>query len=58
MPDVLWPEAVKHANRLRIRLPSSRINGEIQIKRWDVRTQVDYKSLLEFGTPGLAFHIL
>ena len=55
LPNSLWPEVIEHGNWLRSRLPASRINDDIPIKRWDTGARVDYKSSLEFGTTGFAF---
>ena len=53
--NYLWPEAVTHGNWLRNRLPASRINGDIPIKRWDPCSRINYAKLLEFGAPGFAY---
>lgn len=52
LPYELWGEALKHSNWLRNRSPSSRIDGEIPILRWENSARVDFKSFLDFGQPG------
>jgi len=36
-------------------MPSSRIDVDIPILRWDPATNMNFKSLLEFGQEGYAF---
>ena len=46
---------MSHSNWLRNRLPAKRINNQIPILKWNEHTVIDFKNLLEFGTPGYAF---
>ena len=55
MEKTLWGEAMHHGNRLRNRLPSDRIGGDIPILKWNPNTQIKLGSLPEFGENSFAF---
>ena len=55
LPQELWGEALRHANSLRNRLPSSRLGGDLPIFMRDSRTDVDFTHIPPFGHPGFAF---
>ena len=55
LPNSLWGEAINHANWLRNRLPSRRIDNSLPILKWNPNTFIDFASLLAFGKPGFGF---
>lgn len=54
LPPLLWGETISHANWLRNRTPSSRIDGNITIIQWNSNIAI-FKKLLSFGTQGYSF---
>ncbi len=55
LPKYLRPEAILHGNRLNNRLPASRINGNIPLKRCNPSARINYSKIFEFGAPGFAY---
>ena len=54
LPKQLWPESMKHANCIRNGVPSSKLNRQLSILKWNKNSRISYYSLLEFGAPGFA----
>ena len=55
LPASLWAEVMSHANWLRNRLPSSRIENQIPILMWNPSTSIQFSKVPLFGQPGFAF---
>ncbi len=55
LPQQIWGEALAHANWLRNRLPSSRIEGQLPILNWSPETIVYFTDIPAFGQKGFAF---
>ena len=49
---------MNHANWLRNRLPSSRIENRIPILMWNPSTAIQFSKVPLFGQPGFAFKYL
>lgn len=55
LPHNLWDEALKHANWLSNRLPTSFVIGHILIQLWDPIIKIDFLSLVIFVQTGFDF---
>lgn len=55
LPHELWDGELTHANWLRNRLPSSRINFSIPLQKWNPSSRIQFKSFPKFGAAGYAF---